>query len=218
VKDNPQLEYLEIKDFIKDFPKIKIIQNEKNLGNNGSKNKALDSISNTDYVTFLDDDDWFDIKTLEIANENINKNLSYKWFVSNRALENGEKITLNKTKNKSVNYVLDVLILKRFFGDATHFINFKEYKNVRYSKNVKLTEEWFYFSQLKGNFFYYDFNSTYQNILNDSNMTHFYNKNKVNRLKNTYLLFKELFLLNKINLIIWFIYLPLRIAAIILKR
>lgn len=219
VKDNPKLEYVELKSYIKDRNNITLLENVENLGNNGSKNRALDqTLENIDYVVILDDDDWFNENTLKIANETINRNPKYNWFVSNRALENNEKITKVKKKKNIFSYMRDVIILKRFTGDATHFISLKKYKDIRYSKKVKLTEEWFYFCQLKEPFFYYNFNSTYQNPHQASNMTTFYNKNKIIRIKNLFILFRELLSLKEYTFDIWsIIYIPIKILAIILK-
>lgn len=43
-------------------------------------------------------------------------------------------------------------------------------------------------------------------------------KNKIEKLKNTYKLFCELLKLKKIDPLVWFLYLPLRIGAILLKH
>lgn len=219
VKDNPNLEYNNVKKYIKEFKNIKFLENSKNLGNNGSKNVALDNISrHTNYVMYLDDDDWLNKDTLLVAQKTIKENPEVGWFVSNRCLSDGKILTKNLTKKNKINYVKDVLILKRFRGDATHFINIKKWKNIRYSKSVKLTEEWFYFSQIKEKFLYYNFNSTYQDLHNEKNMTNLYNKNKKEKIKNTTLLYKELYKLKEFNFRIWFLYLPLRIFAILLKK
>jgi hypothetical protein len=49
-------------------------------------------------------------------------------------------------------------------------------------------------------------------------MTTFYNKNKRTKLKNTFLLWKELNKIKGIDLKIYFFYLPLRIFAILFKN
>lgn len=217
--DNPNLEYVNIKNLVKDNENTHIIRNQKNLGNNGSKNVALDNLSKeTDYVTFLDDDDWFNQETLERANKIINQNPKHNWFVSNRILESGQKLTKNKTYRKIFRYLRDVMVLKRFTGDATHFINVKKFQDIRFSKKIKLTEEWFYFSQIPEKFLYYDFNSTIQDPHDKTNMTSTYNKNKISKLKNSYLLFEELFSLKNYKINFWIIlYIPLRILAILIK-
>lgn len=219
VKDNPNLSYKNVKDYIKNKSNITFLENKKNLGNNGSKNIALDNISNkANFVVYLDDDDWLDKGALSQAKIIISENPEIGWFVSNRSLKNNKPITKNLKRKEKINYITDVLILKRFIGDATHFIDIKKWGGVRYSKYVKFTEEWFYFSQIKENFFYYNFNSTYQDSHNEENMTTFYNKNKRTKLKNTFLLWKELNKIKGIDLKIYFFYLPLRIFAILFKN
>lgn len=218
VNDSPDFDYSEFENGggIKDN-RIRYFKNEINLGNNYSKNFALDKISDdSDYILYLDDDDWLDSECLNKAVETIKENPNFSWYVSNRSFEDGTKITKNKHNKIFISYVIDCLILKRFTGDATHIISSK-YKKIKYSTKVKLTEEWFYFSQIPEKFFYYDFNSTYQNKHTNSNMTVFYNKNKKERLKNTYKLYRELFELKYFNFFIWFLYLPLRIGSIVFK-
>jgi len=219
VNDSPDFDYseLENKEILKD-ERIKYFKNEKNMGVNFSRNFALENVSkDSDYIIFLDNDDWLNKKCLSKAVENIKENPSYDWYVSNRAYSNDTPVTKNKTNKNTFNYIWDVLILKNFVGDATHVINFKKYKDLRYSKSVKLTEEWFYFSQIKEKFYYYNFNSTYQDVHTNLNLTDVYNKNKKNRIDNTFKLYRELIKLKRFNLLIWFIYLPLRIVAILLK-
>lgn len=218
INDSPDFDFSEIENSIllKD-KRIKYFKNKENFGNNYSKNFALDKISNdSDYILYLDDDDWLNFGCLKKAVDVITKHPEFNWYVSNRSFEDGVRITKNKYNKIFINYVIDCLILKRFTGDATHIISSK-HKKIRYSTKVRLTEEWFYFSMIPEKFFYYDFNSTYQDEHTNSNMTVFYNKNKKERLKNTYRLYRELFELKNFNFFIWFLYLPLRIGSIIFK-
>lgn len=219
VNDSPDFDYSELEnmEILKDR-RIKYFKNEKNMGVNFSRNFALDNVSeDSDYIIFLDDDDWLNEKCLSEAVKIIKENPSYGWYVSNRAYSDNKPVTKNKTNRNTFNYIWDVLILKKFVGDATHIINFKKYKDLRFSKSVKLTEEWFYFFQIKEKFYYYKFNSIYQDVHTNLNLTDIYNKNKKNRIKNTFKLYKELFKIRKFNPLIWLVYLPLRVGAIILK-
>ena len=201
--------------------KIKYFKNKENKGVNYTRNFALDNVSiDTDYIIILDDDDWFAENIFIEAKRIINNNPNYNWFVSNRVVykENEKEIislTKNKNKNNIINYTWDYLIKKKFSGDATHIINWSKYKNIRFSKNIKNAEEWFYFSQLSPTFYYYNFNSTYTEGYQNTGLTNNY-KNKREKLYNTHKLFIELWKLKKINVKI-FIYFVLRIGAIILK-
>jgi len=218
VNDSPDFDFSKIENskLLQD-KRIKYFKNKKNFGNNYSKNFALDKISDdSDYILYLDDDDWLNGGCLRKAVDVITSNHGFNWYVSNRSFKDNIKITRSKYNKVLINYVIDSLILKRFIGDATHIVSTK-YKKIKYSTKVKLTEEWFYFSQIPEKFFYYDFNSTYQDEHTNSNMTVFYNKNKKERLKNTYKLYRELLELRYFNFFIWFLYLPLRIGSILLK-
>lgn len=218
INDSPDFDYseLENKEILKD-KRIKYFKNEKNMGVNFSRNFALDKVSeDSDYIIFLDDDDWLNENCLSEAVKIIKENPNYSWYVSNRAdFKTNESITKNNTNKKEINYLKDYLIFKKFKGDATHIISTK-YKDIRFSKKVKQAEEWFYFVQLPKKFFYYDFNSTFSRGYEEVGITKTY-KNKIDKIKNTFKLNKELFKLRKFNFLIWFVYLPLKVGAIILK-
>lgn len=218
VNDSPDFDYSEFEngEGIKDN-RIRYFKNEKNMGVNFTRNFALDKVSeDSDYIIFLDDDDWLNENCLSEAVKIIKENPNYSWYVSNRAdFKTNESITKNNTNKKEINYLKDYLIFKKFKGDATHIISTK-YKDIRFSKKVKQAEEWVYFSQIPEKFYYYNFNSTISIGYGNQGITNTY-KNKKEKLKNTYHLYKELFKLKNFNLYIWLIYLPLRIGAILLK-
>lgn len=218
VNDSPDFDYSELEnmEILKDR-RIKYFKNKKNMGVNFSRNFALDNVSeDSDYIIFLDDDDWLNEKCLSEAVKAIKENPNYSWHVSNKVdFKTNESITKNNTNKKEINYLKDYLIFKKFKGDATHIISTK-YKDIRFSKKVKQAEEWFYFVQIPKKFFYYDFNSTFIGGYDDRGITKTY-KNKIDKIKNTFKLNKELFKLRKFNFLIWFVYLPLKVGAIILK-
>lgn len=218
VNDSPDFDYSELEnmEILKDR-RIKYFKNEKNMGVNFSRNFALDNVSeDSDYIIFLDDDDWLNEKCLSEAVKIIKENPNYSWYVSNKAdFRSNESITKNNTNKKEINYLKDYLIFKKFKGDATHIVSMK-YKNIRFSKKVKQAEEWFYFIQLSDEFFYYNFNSTIIGGYDDKGLSKTY-KNKLEKLKNTIKLYSELFSLKIFNPWVWFIYLPLRVGAIIFK-
>lgn len=215
VNDSPDFDYssIENSDILKD-ERIKYFKNKENKGLNYSRNVALDNISeNSDYITFLDDDDWLNSECLNKAVEIIKEKPNFNWYVSNHIFNGGG--TLNTSNKHILNYVRDYLILKKLKGDATHIISTK-YKNLRFSKKVKQAEEWMYFAQIPEKFYYYNFNSKISEGYLEQGISKIY-KNKKEKLKNTYHLYKELFKLKNFNLYIWLIYLPLRIGAILLR-
>ena len=108
------------------------------------------------------------------------------------------------------------MIFKRFRGDATHIISTK-YKSIRFPKKVKQEEQWMYFAQIQEKFYYYNFNSTISKSYADLGVTKAHKSIKT-KLDYTFESYKELFSLNFFNPLIWFIYLPLKMVAIILKN
>lgn len=217
INDSPEVDYTEFEnsEYLKNI-KIKYFKNKENRGNNFCKNFALENISQeSDYILFLDDDDWINNNCLLEARNIIQKNKDFSWFVSNRYNVNQNKsLTINKLKTNKINYLKDYLIGKKFTGDATHIISTK-YINKKFSKSVKNAEEWIYFTQLSKYFLYYDFNSTFSEGYSKTGITKNY-KNKVENLKNTYKLFKEnlKYRLFSFWILIYFI---LRIGAILFK-
>ena len=218
VNDSPDFDYNLFNIFLEKNKerinnRVRYFINDKNKGVNYSRNFALDKIDkNTDYFTFLDDDDWLNQQTLLKAKEIIEKYPNKDWYVSNRAFSDGRSLTKNNILKESIDYLWDYLITKRFKGDATHFISTK-YKNKRFS-SIKNAEEWFFFIQLSKCFLYYNFNSSFTEGYDSTGLNNSIKKKK--RLKNTFTLFKESVKYNLLNykLLLYFV---LRILAIILK-
>ena len=165
VNDSPDFNYIEFDSFwinldTKHKDKIKYLLNTTNNGVNFSRNHALEKVSyDSDYVIFLDDDDWFNENALSEIDIYINQNKHVSWLVTNRVI--GEFKLTNNQKNKSkVSYFFDYLIFKNCKGDATHVIQTKIAKNIRFSQRVKNGEEWFYFVQIPKPIYYKDLNTT----------------------------------------------------------
>lgn len=174
VNDSPVYDYSFFENYLnkikeenlKLFAKIKYFINEKNMGVNYSRNYALDYVSKdvtSDYIIFLDDDDWLSCNALETANKVIKNNLNQKWYVSNLAKEDNTSFTKNKTNKNIINYFYNYLLLKNFSGDVTHTIKSEIATQFRFSNKIKNGEEWTYFIQIPHNFFYYDNNSKFTN-------------------------------------------------------
>ncbi len=149
----------------KDFSdsRIKYIKNNKNSGVNFSRNVWLNTLSDdTDFVVFLDDDDYFDVKCLQKAKEIIEKKSNIYWFISNK-----KWITQVQKYNKEYNYFYDYFIWKKIKWDATHFIKKDIIWEIRFSKIIKQGQEWLFFIELweENNFSAYNFDSTFSEYL-----------------------------------------------------
>ena len=149
INDSPLYDYSEVAKYIQDKKdsRIKYFKNEKNSGVNFSRNFALANISDdSDYVIFLDDDDW----------------------LHSNALSDIENILIsNPNKNKKINYFFDYLIFKRFVGDCTHTIDSNTATKYKFSERVKNGEEWTYFIQLPTDIHYENINTTNSEGYND---------------------------------------------------
>lgn len=144
-------------------PRIHYYVNDINRGVNYSRNRALDNVAgDSDWVIFLDDDDYFAFDALEAISHLIEQNPNIGWFVTNRAYRNGALITKYPTPETWYSYIRDVLILKRCKGDVTHCIKTNLLKTVRYSSYIKQAEEWIFYYQvaLHEKMFYHNHNST----------------------------------------------------------
>lgn len=153
-------------------PRIRYHVNERNMGVNYSRNRALDSVSaESKWVLFLDDDDYLSPDTLKQFHNLILTHPSHRWFMTNRALKNGEALTKAPRTDKTYSYTWQYLIGKQITGDATHVIATEMLHTVRFSRYIKQGEEWFFFFQagLKEKIFYHDHNSTISDGYGDLN-------------------------------------------------
>lgn len=146
-------------------PRIHYHVNRTNMGVNYSRNFALDRLSaDSKWVIFLDDDDYLAPDALQTFHDLMLLHSDVKWFVTNRALVDGNHLTQFPTDDSLYSYAWPYLILKRLKGDATHCIETKllTQKMIRFSRTVKQGEEWFFFYQvgLVAKMFYHSHNST----------------------------------------------------------
>ncbi len=74
-----------IEEYAQNDDRLKIIKNPSNKGEGGSRNTAIDNASG-EYIICLDPDDWFELNTLEVLNnEIINKpHIDSIWFDGNK--------------------------------------------------------------------------------------------------------------------------------------
>ena len=163
INDSPDYDYTSFENKYISNDKIIYIKNNKNSGVNFSRNTALEKAKDleSDYVIFLDDDDWLYGDALENIN-NILEKESYNWLITNRTAGN-TNLTKVKTKKEKYNYFWDMLMLRNIYGDATHTIKTSEAVKYKFSKHVKNGEELYYFTQLPFDFVYENTNSTDSN-------------------------------------------------------
>lgn len=194
VNDSPDdTSYLLLEKTISD-PRIIYLKNKLNSGVNFSRNRALDAVAkDSDWVIFLDDDDYFAPDTLAFFYKLSTMHREKKWFVTNRSYESGERLTFMPGTNTTYSYILSYLLLKRCRGDVTHLLSSSLVKNIRFSKKIKQGEEWFFFYQLglKNKFFYSPHNSTLSDGYDEQNGLNFRKQSKAEKIKNILTLFVE---------------------------
>jgi glycosyltransferase involved in cell wall biosynthesis len=164
INDSPDDE--SYRDFAPEDTRIKYLVNESNRGVNYSRNRGLDELSPKSlWVIFLDDDDYLAPDALATFTALQKKHPQEKWFVTNRAYEDGTPVTRFPKNNTVFSYAWDYLITKRCKGDATHCIDVSLIMNSRFSKKIRQAEEWFFFYQigLRSHMYYHSHNSTLTN-------------------------------------------------------
>ena len=188
VNDSPLYDYAEFENKYKTNQKIIYIKNYDNRGVNFSRNLALRKTKDTlsDYVIFLDDDDWLYSDALEKINSILEKE-NYEWLVTNRTAGNINLTKVNIIKDK-YNYFCDMLMLRNVYGDATHAIKSEIATQFRFCSHVKNGEELYYFSQIPSLFVYKNINTTDSNGYTTDGLTNVL-KNKYK--ENTKNLWKE---------------------------
>lgn len=150
--------------------RIHYIKQPYNQGVNAARNTALDYLLNErscDFIAFLDDDDYFDIKTLMKAQETIQTYPDKNWYVSKKVDDRGNDIT--RIDDFGVVPYIDYYLGIAMDHDATHVIDSSFIGNTRFSRRFKQAEEWVFFMGLsaKADMFTYDFPSTICTYLDD---------------------------------------------------
>lgn len=200
--------------------RIKYFKNKENLGVNYSRNFALSKISPDSFFTiFLDDDDWFAKDTLENFASLINANPTERWFVTNRALKDGESLTITPENREHYSYAWDYLILKKIKGDATHCIKSDLVEDIQFAKSIKQGEEWFFFYQigLKSDLFYSNHDSTITEGYNNVHGLNFRCRTRAEQLTTLARLIDEGLGLRLLYYPTFTIYLTMRLMRLLLK-
>lgn len=194
VNDSPTDEsYATFSSSIND-PRIRYLVNDRNMGVNFSRNRALDTISaSSEWVIFLDDDDYLSPDALKTFHDLILTHSTVNWFITNRALKDGTPLTKVKTAEKIYSYIWDYLLLRKIQGDATHVIKTESTHLIRFSNNVKQGEEWIFFYQLglQDKLYYHDHNSTITDGYDAPHGLNFRKRTKRERLESILLLLYE---------------------------
>jgi teichuronic acid biosynthesis glycosyltransferase TuaG len=120
-------------------------KNEKNEGLPYSRNRSLDSAQGQ-WITFLDDDDFYINKSvLDTVIPELTKT-STKWIAFNTVSPNGEIRTKVNKKKDTYNWLTDYLFNKTIQGDSMPFIHRDVIGNTRYyGKN---RAEWYFWYEL----------------------------------------------------------------------
>lgn len=200
-------------------PRIIYLKNTQNAGVNFSRNRALDNLSkDSDWVIFLDDDDYLAPDALETFSKLIATHPDNKWFVTNRAYANGNPLTNFPKSDSAYSYAWDYLILKRCKGDATHCMATKSIANIRFSKHIKQAEEWLFFYQvgLKNKIFYHSHNSTFSDGYNEISGLNFRKRARMEHLKTFFTIIREGYDLRLLYHPTFLIYLFMRIMRLFL--
>ena len=134
--------------------KIKYFINDKNRGGNYSRNFGIDNISSdSDFVFFLDHDDWLADTSLKDQIQ-IVKREKCDWLLtinkSNDKDLNIDSIKIIKEDEKYYNYLNDYLIKRKIRGDYAQLLSSPIIKNNKIYYSKKLTnksnqwEEWIF--------------------------------------------------------------------------
>ncbi len=194
--------------------------NDTNRGVNYSRNFAMDNVSkDSDWIIFLDDDDYLSSDALQTFHNLIISHPKTKWFVANRAYANGKLITNYPKKDKFYSYIWDCLLLKKCRGDVTHCIETKLIKNIRYSKYIKQAEEWIFYYQisLKEKLYYHSHNSTLSDGYDEITGLNFRKRTRGEQWKTLVNFVREGYSLNLIYHPTFLIYLFMRLIRLFIK-
>jgi hypothetical protein len=174
----------------------------------------------SEWIIFLDDDDYLSPDTLTHFRELISTHHHKKWFITNRTYKDGKSVTNFPKPNTEYSYIKDTLILKRCKGDATHCIETKLIRKIRYSKYIKQAEEWIFYYQisLKEKFFYNDHNSTITDGYDTVNGLNFRKRTRGEQLETLFIFIYEGFKLNILYHPTFILYLLMRLARLIIKN
>jgi len=159
INDNPGDSSSEVIKNFNDY-RIKFFENKTNSGVNFSRNYGLENVVNdSEYVIFLDDDDYLAPEALYDMAIELTKQRRI-WLMTAVGNTTNSSLTISFKGTGTYSYAWDYLITKKIKGDATHcinsdLINGKQAK-LRFPTKIKQAEEWlFYFELSKYSKIYY---------------------------------------------------------------
>lgn len=163
VNDSPDFDYSQFENYINGKEQVKYFKNKENMGANFCRNLALENASkDSNYIVFLDDDDYLNKNTLNKLNNALQKE-SFAWLLTNRVMTKSnsvQKLTKIKGSKYKYSYFYDYMLLKNISGDATHTIRKDIATRIKFPQKIKNGEEWLYFIQIKSYITYKDIDST----------------------------------------------------------
>ena len=132
--------------------RITFLENESNSGVNISRNRGLDTVSSdSNYVIFLDDDDYLAPEALASLVTLINEK-STAWLMTAVGSSEDNSLTNATRGSGEYRYVWDYLIAKKITGDATHCIATNllngKLRKIRFPTRIKQAEEWLFYFEL----------------------------------------------------------------------
>lgn len=198
--------------------RVKYVINEENKGVNYSRNRALDTVDqSSEWIIFLDDDDYFAPDTLSTFVSLIQTHPEVKWFVTDRKEEPGNILTRFPKSDMFYSYAFDYLISKKCKGDATHCIKKELIRKSRFSQKIKQGEEWFFFYQLgkRSPMFYHSHASTLTDGYTEGGLN-FRKRNTKEQLETVTTLLKEAMYLHFTDSL-FYLYITLRCVRSIIK-
>ncbi len=162
-----------IKSSIKKLKKVKIqthmIVNKSNLGPGASRNRAWD-ITNTEYVAFLDSDDTWKPKKLEIQYKIMKKNNINFSCHKTDYIPNNNNVPHSQIKNINNISLKKISLIKMFFKNQVHTrtVMLKNLKTFRFNETLRYSEDldlWIRILSNNYNIFYFDFGLAVSNQL-----------------------------------------------------
>ena len=130
-------------------PRIHFLHRTINGGCNAARNTAIDHAFklNADFITLLDDEEWFAPECLSKARSMIMAHPDYSWFVSNNFGERKSN-TNDIVVEGPMDWIDDYLYGKALRGDKTHMISTRVLGDTRFGGQYRASNMWPFFGPL----------------------------------------------------------------------
>lgn len=127
---------------------------QENKGVNAARNAGIELIQQSiddGYYIFIDDDDYLSQQCLLQAEAMLRAHAGYKWYGFN-CVNSEDHTKISRVKNYGANnYINDLMFGNNWRGDITSFIHTSLVGDLRFCKEVKNGEEWYFWAQLSIN-------------------------------------------------------------------